>query len=110
MKESREEYDGRIVECVWAEDRPGWRMTRFRDDKPHGNHKSTVEKVLESIADGVEMDAVLARQDSIRAAWKHRSNKRDRTHKFRGGPPHAYRPPHMRAQPPPPAAVAGIRR
>jgi mRNA guanylyltransferase len=98
MKTTGEQYDGRIVECVWDAER-GWRMMRFRDDKPHGNHSSTVQKVLESIADGVEIDAVLARQDSIRAAWKERAARQGG-----GGPP---RPQQQRAPPPPPPAMAG---
>ena len=33
-------------------------MMRFRDDKPQGNHRSVVDNVIQSIADGVEKDAV----------------------------------------------------
>ncbi|GMK55809.1 hypothetical protein CspeluHIS016_0208650 [Cutaneotrichosporon spelunceum] len=107
MKDSGEEYHGRIVECVWSRERQAFRMMRFRDDKPHGNHKSTVDKVLESIADGVEMEGVLARQDSIRAAWKERAaRQRGAVHKPQVG---------QRAPPPPPpppaaARAGGIRR
>ncbi|KLT46503.1 putative mRNA guanylyltransferase [Cutaneotrichosporon oleaginosum] len=108
MKNSGEQYHGRIIECVWSDERQGWRMMRFRDDKPHGNHSSTVQKVLESIADGVEMDAVLARQDSIRAAWKERAARQQR-----GGPPPpqaGQRAPPPPPPPPPPARAGGIRR
>jgi len=31
---------------------------RFRDDKPHANHKSVVESIIQSIADGVEKETV----------------------------------------------------
>ena len=36
-------------------------MMRFRDDKPHGNHRSIVEDIVQSIADGVEKDTVSTR-------------------------------------------------
>ena len=42
----------------WDAAMEGWRMMRFRDDKPAGNHVSTVEKVIHSIRDGVEKEAV----------------------------------------------------
>lgn len=58
MKASGEQYDDRIVEVHWDSTVSHWRMMRFRDDKPHGNHRGTVESVLESIMDGVEKDAV----------------------------------------------------
>ncbi|KAN0063855.1 Dcp1p-Dcp2p decapping enzyme complex alpha subunit [Thecaphora frezii] len=85
MVESGEQFDDRIVECVWETDPnpatellrekqvqlpPRWRLMRIRDDKHHGNHCSIVEKILKSIRDGVEVDELLAAAPTIRAAWK----------------------------------------
>ena len=58
LKKSGEQVDDRVVEVHWDPAISRWRMMRFRDDKPHGNHKSVVENILSSIADGVEKDAV----------------------------------------------------
>ncbi|KAI0707622.1 mRNA capping enzyme, alpha subunit [Earliella scabrosa] len=72
MKTSNEQLDDRVVEVHWDPVGEHWRMMRFRDDKPHGNHKSVVENIIKSIADGVEKDALLARSASIRNRWKAR--------------------------------------
>ena len=58
MKESREQFDDRIVECTWDSAAQTWRIMRIRDDKPHANHKSILDKILISIQDGVEVDEV----------------------------------------------------
>lgn len=58
MKVSGEQFEDRIVEVHWDPVVEGWRMMRFRDDKPAGNHIKTVEGVLLSIRDGVEKDVV----------------------------------------------------
>jgi mRNA guanylyltransferase len=58
MKNNGEQLDDRIVEVHWAPEFNAWRMMRFRDDKPNGNHQSVVENIIKSIADGVEKDAV----------------------------------------------------
>ena len=52
--------DDRIVEVHWDPAGENWRLMRFRDDKPHGNHRNTVENIIQSIADGVEKDEVSA--------------------------------------------------
>ena len=44
----------------WDTAAENWRMMRFRDDKPHGNHRDVVENIIQSIADGVERDVVRA--------------------------------------------------
>ena len=58
LKADGEQVDDRIVEVCWDLVGEHWRMMRFRDDKPQGNHRSVVENVIQSIADGVEKDAV----------------------------------------------------
>lgn len=58
MKTSNEQLDDRVVEVHWEPALEHWRMMRFRDDKPHGNHKSVVDNIIKSIADGIEKDAV----------------------------------------------------
>jgi mRNA guanylyltransferase len=56
MKSSGEQFEDRIVEVHWDMSAESWRLLRFRDDKPNGNHLSVVEKVIESIRDGVEKE------------------------------------------------------
>lgn len=58
LKRSGEQVDDRIVEVHWDADLSSWRMMRFRDDKPHGNYRTIVDKIIESIADGVEKSTV----------------------------------------------------
>jgi len=58
MKLTGEQIDDRIVEVRWDSALSHWRMMRFRDDKPHGNHRDIVEKIIQSIVDGVEKDIV----------------------------------------------------
>ena len=58
MKTSGEQLDDRIVEVHWDTEIKGWRMMRFRDDKPNGNHQSVVDNIIKSIADGVEKENV----------------------------------------------------
>lgn len=93
MVDSGEQFDDRIVECVWSVDPqpatepyisqhlslpPRWRMMRIRDDKHHGNHRSIVEKILKSIRDGVEADELVKAAPAIRAAWKTAKREKQR--------------------------------
>ncbi|KAI0062306.1 mRNA capping enzyme [Artomyces pyxidatus] len=91
LKASGEQIDDRIVEVHWDPVGENWRMMRFRDDKPHGNHRSVVENIIQSIADGVEKEALLARSLAIKNAWKARH----------GQPSQPQLPPQPTAPPPP---------
>ncbi len=58
LKDSGEQVDDRIVEVYWETGEERWRMMRFRDDKPNGNHSSVVDNIIDSILDGVEKEDV----------------------------------------------------
>ena len=60
IKLSGQHVEDRIVEVHWDPNVEGWKMMRFRDDKPAGNHITTVESVIVSIRDGVEKETVLS--------------------------------------------------
>lgn len=88
MKRSGVQWDDRVVECVWdltagpplppsdgdaegdPKPTPGWKIHRIRDDKHDGNHSSIVQKILNSIVDGVDEQEVVEAVPRIRAAWK----------------------------------------
>ncbi|WVN85172.1 uncharacterized protein L203_100317 [Cryptococcus depauperatus CBS 7841] len=76
VKETGEQLDDRIVEVFWDSRVQIWRMLRMRNDKPHGNHRSIVDKILHSISDGVEIEEIYARADNFKAAWKARARQR----------------------------------
>ena len=51
-----DKYDGCIVEVIYdpsVNPEIPWRFVRFRDDKPHANHHTVVEKIKQSIFDGI---------------------------------------------------------
>jgi mRNA guanylyltransferase len=66
LKETGDQLDDRIIEVSWDADRGTWQMLRIRDDKPHANHKSIMQKILISIEDGVEIEAVSQHRPSGR--------------------------------------------
>lgn len=53
MKRSKVQYDDRVIEARWDLKRGAWRLMRLRDDKPDGNHRDVVEKVVQTILDPV---------------------------------------------------------
>ncbi|THG98681.1 hypothetical protein EW026_g3536 [Hermanssonia centrifuga] len=100
LKSSGEQLDERIVEVHWSPELDGWRMMRFRNDKPNGNHKNVVDNIIKTIADGVDKDALLARSNAIRNAWKTRQSQAQNQAASRTAQP----PPgssHLPPKPPP---------
>ncbi|KAI5840063.1 mRNA capping enzyme, catalytic domain-containing protein [Morchella snyderi] len=72
LKDMGVPLDDAIVEC--AMDKEGrWRYMRFRKDKKHGNHISTVDSVMESVRDAVGREELIAVQAEVRKAWKARA-------------------------------------
>ncbi|KZP12558.1 hypothetical protein FIBSPDRAFT_913260 [Athelia psychrophila] len=113
LKQTGEQIDDRIVEVHWDSSRPGWRMMRFRDDKPNGNFKAVVHNIMQSIEEGVEKEGLLARSAAIREAWKARHGEPPgpsaRPTKPVGHPAPAPHPAvaAVAARPPPPSVVGG---
>lgn len=73
MKKSKIQYDNRVIEARWDFKMEAWRFMRIRDDKPDGNHKDVVERVVETILDPVSQNDLLARCPTIRTQWKARA-------------------------------------
>ncbi|OCF40157.1 mRNA guanylyltransferase [Kwoniella heveanensis CBS 569] len=111
FKESGEQLDDQVVEVCWDTERGYWRMMRIRDDKNNANHKSIMQKILISIEDGVEIEALLSRTDAIRTAWKAREQaKRSGTAPSSSGAAQRRPPPQQQGgqtQPPTPGGARG---
>ncbi|KAI0180023.1 mRNA capping enzyme, alpha subunit [Hypoxylon sp. FL1284] len=75
LKSFKEPLDERVVE-VYMDGQKRWRFSRFRDDKPDGNHISVVHSVLESIQDGVTREELENHSKSVRDNWKAREKSR----------------------------------
>jgi len=73
MKKSKIQYDDRVIEVRWDFELQAWRFMRLRDDKPDGNHRDVVEKVVQTILDPVSQSDLLKRCPSIRTKWKARA-------------------------------------
>jgi len=102
IKASGEQYDDRIVEVHWDPSAECWRMMRFRDDKPNGNHRTVVENLIQSIRDGVEKEALLDRSTAIRNAWKARHGMQPTNTSVQNATAVQGGPPPQQPQPPPP--------
>lgn len=72
LKKMNIPLDDLIVECAMDE-KKRWRYMRFRKDKKHGNHISTVDSVMESVRDGVTKEDLVKEAIEIRKAWKTRA-------------------------------------
>ncbi|ORX99934.1 putative mRNA capping enzyme alpha subunit [Basidiobolus meristosporus CBS 931.73] len=78
FRNNRTKLDGRIVEVTYDLNHCPpykWKFFRFRDDKLHGNHISVVDKIVKSIDDGVESEALIEHCPAIRSAWKARHER-----------------------------------
>jgi mRNA guanylyltransferase len=69
--QTKDGLDGAIVECN-KDEQKRWRFYRFREDKKEPNHYTTVQKVQESIEDGVTEDELIAGYNTVRTNWKQR--------------------------------------
>ncbi|KAJ9092600.1 hypothetical protein QFC20_007307 [Naganishia adeliensis] len=105
--ESGVQWDERIIECNLDPEYDSWRFMRFRDDKSDGNHWSVVQKIIESIRDGVELETLIERCPTIRARRKERAaaeQQKPRQPLPPPGPPMGMGGPPMQAYGPPQGA------
>lgn len=72
LKKMNIPLDDLIVECAMDENKR-WRYMRFRKDKKHANHITTVNSVMESVKDGVTKEDLIKEASEIRKAWKARA-------------------------------------
>ncbi|KAJ1918646.1 Dcp1p-Dcp2p decapping enzyme complex alpha subunit [Tieghemiomyces parasiticus] len=69
------QLENRIVEVTYNPDHcppAQWQFMRFREDKPHANFITVVERVIQSIREGITQDELMSRCPSIRESWKAR--------------------------------------
>ncbi len=72
MKSLGQPLDEEIVEC-YLDSEKRWKFMKFRRDKKHANHISTVKSVIQSIEDAVDDDDLVRACKGIRDAWKARN-------------------------------------
>ncbi|KAF2270230.1 mRNA capping enzyme, alpha subunit [Lojkania enalia] len=85
LKSLGQRLDGRIIECyrdtdgTWRYKREDDGTPRWRDDKRHANHYTTVNSVLQSIEDPVtEADLIAAEGKVKQAVYKMRDEERQK--------------------------------
>lgn len=66
----------KIAEFSWLNEEQNWKFLRFRDDKNDANHSTVVEKILDSIKDGVKAEELMKKAPQIRSLWKAREQRR----------------------------------
>ncbi|TPX33101.1 hypothetical protein SmJEL517_g03914 [Synchytrium microbalum] len=67
---------GRIAECRYdSSATTHWKFSRWRDDKDEANHISVYAKIMQSIADAVAKEELIATSTDIQRAWYARDGK-----------------------------------
>ena len=69
---------GRIVECSYDPEYPTkWKFMRFRDDKSTPNFISVMDRIMESIKEGVSLDVLTEKErlERIRSKWVEREKQ-----------------------------------
>nr|CAG8509653.1 8691_t:CDS:10 [Entrophospora candida] len=74
--DSNEKLNERLVEVVCNPSSSSWQFLRFRDDKLQPNFSTVVDKILQSIKDGVDKETLILQSNKIRDSWKRREQER----------------------------------
>ncbi|CAJ0845040.1 2569_t:CDS:2 [Entrophospora sp. SA101] len=74
--DNNEKLNERLVEVVCNPSSSSWQFLRFRDDKLQPNFSTVVDKILQSIKDGVDKETLILQSNKIRDSWKRREQER----------------------------------
>nr|CAG8434650.1 1417_t:CDS:10 [Entrophospora candida] len=75
--DNNEKLDERLVEVVCNPSSLSWQFLRFRDDKLYPNPSTTVDKIVQSIKDGIDKEKLIAQTHKIHDSWKKREQERN---------------------------------